>query len=65
MPLLACFVFVVRPKLLIFRRIDFRKQYFHIENGVKIGVGPLGDREASVLWRGVEGVEDRSIRDFK
>ena len=28
--LLACFVFVVRPKLLLFRRINFRKHYFCI-----------------------------------
>ena len=30
------FVFVVRPKLLLFRRIIFRKQYFYIDIGVKV-----------------------------
>ena len=43
-PLLACFVFVVRPKLLLFRRINFRKQHFYIDIGVKIqgAVGGIG-----------------------
>ena len=35
-PLLACSVFVVRPKLLLFRRVNSRKQYFYIDIGVKI-----------------------------
>ena len=34
-PLLACFVFVVRPKVLLVRRINLRKQYFYIDIGVK------------------------------
>ena len=41
MPLLACFVFVVRPKLLVFRRINFRKQYLYIDMGVKFGPNKL------------------------
>ena len=37
-PLLACFTFGVRSKLLLFRSINFRKQYFYIDIGVKGGV---------------------------
>jgi len=44
-PLLARF-FVERPKLLLFRRINFRKQYFYIGIGVKCSrrgsSGPFG-----------------------
>ena len=40
-PLLACFDFVERPKLLLFRRINFRKKYFYVDIGVQNPRAPV------------------------
>jgi len=59
---LACFVFVVRPKLLLFRRINFRKLYFYIDIGVKHVAARHAGRHAGGRLAWVQVLEFKPLK---